>query len=158
LTDSFAGIGLRCNIEKPLIRLRVLHNSFGLSVYGEDDGPFGLAKLPHHPDRIIAKGCERLNILRNIHGAAPSGGSLTYLLKSSTGGACRIRVKPRPSSTTTQAADSKARAAARSLAENYPQLTTIEIGKEIRLESTRNERARETAFAPEHPIKTMIWI
>ena len=79
LTDSFAGICLRGNIEKPLIRLCILDYRFGLPVDGEDNGPLGLAKLPHHLDRVIAKSCERLNVLGDVHRATPSGGSLTYL-------------------------------------------------------------------------------
>jgi hypothetical protein len=63
LANAFASICEGGDIEEPLIRLGVLHNSSGLSLDREHDRPFALPKLFQKGPRLAAEGGQRLDIL-----------------------------------------------------------------------------------------------
>jgi hypothetical protein len=72
LPDCFMHIGARDNIEKPLIRFRVLHDRFRFALDGQYDWPFGLFELLHKLAGIAPESCDRVDVFRDVEHGKPS--------------------------------------------------------------------------------------
>jgi hypothetical protein len=71
LADPFGLIRESGKVEQPLIRLYVLEDGLRLAVDSQHDRAAALSQLPHHLDRVIAEGCERLGIVTQLDSGVP---------------------------------------------------------------------------------------
>jgi hypothetical protein len=70
LPDALRLVRESGQVEQPLISLYVLDDGLRLAVDGKHDRALGFSQLPHHLDRVIAEGCERLNIFTELDAGA----------------------------------------------------------------------------------------
>jgi hypothetical protein len=69
LADAFIRIGTRGKIEKPLIRCRILHHCFRLSLDRQNERAFVLFELLHEQAGIPPEGGYRMNVFCYVHHA-----------------------------------------------------------------------------------------
>src|ERR1700679_3105216 len=55
LPDAFGGTGLRREVEKVLVSLRVLHDRRRAAVDRQNDRAFGILQMPHDFRRVVAE-------------------------------------------------------------------------------------------------------
>src|SRR5258708_3713115 len=67
LTDSFAGVGTCRDIEKPLIRHRILHNCFRLALDSKHNRPLVLLELLHEQARVTPESRHGMNVFCDVH-------------------------------------------------------------------------------------------
>jgi hypothetical protein len=66
LPYSLEDIGLRGNIQQPLVGFRVLNHGFRFAIYGKDYRPLRLLKALHEFAGLAAEGGQGLNVFGNV--------------------------------------------------------------------------------------------
>jgi hypothetical protein len=66
LANALTSVGLRCNVEQALVCLSILNNGRGFAIHRQYHGPLTLLDLFEEFARTASKGCQRLDVSRDI--------------------------------------------------------------------------------------------